>query len=247
VLGLPDGIRGCQFVLDGVLTKAAKARDGAWKEMFDGYLRGRARQSGQPFVPFDPVADCGEYAGGTPGAEGTRSFRKSRRIELLDGREDDPPGAQTVYGLGSPKNAIVLGRIRANGMQACEGPAGYVRAARDAGSRRAVVSSSANRDVLAAAGIEDLFEARIDGMVAVRRHLPGKPVPDPFLAGAPLGLDPAATAVSGDAVAGLASGRAGGFGFGFVVGVDRAGQAEALNEQGADFVVAGLAKLVDRR
>lgn len=243
VLGLPDGIRGCRFVLDGVLTKTAKAHDAAWKEMFDGYLHERARQSGQP---FDPVADCGEYyAGGTPRAEGTRSFLKSRRMELPDGREDDPPGAQTVYGLGNRENAIVLGRIRANGMQACEGPACYVRALRDAGLRRAVVPSSANRDVLAAAGIEDLFEARIDGMVAVRKHLPEKPVPDTFLAGAPaLGPDPAA-AVSGDAVAGVAPGRADGFGS--VVGVDRAGQAEALNERGADFVVAGLAELVDCR
>src|SRR6266568_8288549 len=109
VLGLPDGIRGCQFVLDGVLMKTAKAHDAAWKEMFDGYLHERARQSGQPFVPFDPVADYGEYAGGMPRAEGTRSFPKSRRIELLGGREDDPPGAQTVYGLATARTRSCWG------------------------------------------------------------------------------------------------------------------------------------------
>ena len=131
-------------------------------------------------------------------------------------------------------------------MEAYEGSVRYVRAARDAGLRRAVVSSSANcHDVLVAAGIEDLFEARIDGVVAEREHLRGKPAPDTFLAGArALGLEPPAAAVFEDALAGVAAGRAGGFGY--VVGVDRAGQADALKAHGADIVVADLAELLDR-
>lgn len=247
MLGLPDGVRGCLFDLDGVLTKTAKVHDAAWTQMFDEYLRERAHQAGQQFVPFDPVTDYDLYVDGKPRADGTRSFLTSRGINLPEGREDDPPDAQTVYGLGNRKNAIVLRRIRADGVQAYAGSVRYVRAVRDAGLPTAVVSSSVNcRDVLIAAGIEDLFGARIDGVVAEREQLRGKPEPDMFLAGArAIGLKPAAAAVFEDALAGVASGRAGGFGY--VVGVDRAGQAKALMEHGADVVVDDLADLMDRQ
>jgi len=244
-LGLPNGVTGCLFDLDGVLTKTAQVHDAAWQEMFDGYLRARAQRTGQPFAPFDPVRDYDEYVDGKPRADGTRSFLASRGIELPEGNEDDPAEAETVHGLGNRKNEILLRRIREDGVQAYEGSVRYVRAVRDAGLRRAVVSSSANcRDVLVAAGIEDLFEARIDGVVAGRDHLRGKPAPDTFLAGArALGLAPAAAAVFEDALAGVAAGRAGRFGY--VVGVDRAGQADALRSHGADRVVADLAELMD--
>jgi beta-phosphoglucomutase family hydrolase len=246
MLGLPDGVRGCLFDLDGVLTKTAKVHDAAWKEMFDAYLHERAQQTGEPFVPFDPVADYDEYVDGKPRADGTRSFLASRGIELPQGRDDDPPGAQTVHGLGNRKNEIVLRRIREDGVEAYQGSVRYVRAVRDAGLPRAVVSSSANcRDVLVAAGIEDLFEARIDGVVAEQEHLRGKPAPDTFLAGArALGLPPPAAAVFEDALAGVAAGRAGGFGL--VVGVDRVGQAAELKQHGADIVVTDLAELLDQ-
>ena len=246
MLGLPDGIRGCLFDLDGVLTKTAKVHDAAWKQMFDSFLRERAASAGQQFVPFDPVKDYDEYVDGKPRADGTRSFLESRSIELPEGSPDDPPDAQTVNGLGNRKNVILLKLIKEDGVEAYEGSVDYVRAARDAGLRRAVVSSSANcRDVLIAAGIEDLFEVRIDGMVAQEQHLRGKPAPDTFLAGArALGLEPSAAAVFEDALAGVAAGRAGNFGY--VVGVDRVGQAEALKAQGADIVVEDLAELLDR-
>lgn len=246
MLGLPDGVRGCLFDLDGVLTKTAIVHDAAWKEMFDDFLRERAARTGQAFVPFDPVADYDQYVDGKPRAEGTRSFLASRGIELPDGGKDDPPGAETISSLSGRKNDIVLRRIRTDGVQAYDGSVRYVKAAKDAGLRRAVVSSSANcADVLASAGIADLFEARIDGVVAEREHLRGKPAPDTFLAGARvLGLDPSQAAVFEDALAGVAAGRAGGFGF--VVGVDRAGQAEALAEHGADVVVVDLAELAGR-
>ena len=247
MLGLPDSIRGCLFDLDGVLTETAKVHAAAWKEMFDDYLRERARQSGEPFVPFDPVADYDEYVDGKPRADGTRSFLASRGIELPKGHENDPPDEQTVYGLGNRKNEIVLRRIRQDGVEAYPGSVRYVRAVKDAGLPRAVVSSSTNcRDVLVAAGIEDLFDARIDGVAAEREHLRGKPAPDTFLAGArALGLKPTAATVFEDALAGVAAGRAGGFGF--VVGVDRVGQAEALREHGADVVVDDLAKLMEHK
>jgi beta-phosphoglucomutase family hydrolase len=247
VLGLPDGVLGCLFDLDGVLTKTAKVHDAAWKEMFDEYLRNRAEQDDEPFRPFDPVADYDVYVDGKPRAEGTRSFLASRGIELPAGSPDDPPDAQTIYGLGNRKNAIVLRRIHQDGVEAYQGSVRYVRAVREAGLRTAVVSSSANcRDVLIAAGIEDDFEARIDGVVAEREHLRGKPAPDSFLAGArALALTPGQAAVFEDALAGVAAGRAGKFGY--VVGVDRAGQADALRQHGADVVVTDLADLMDQR
>jgi beta-phosphoglucomutase family hydrolase len=247
VLGLPDSIRGCLFDLDGVLTQTAKVHAAAWKEMFDDYLRERAKRTGEPFVPFDPVADYDEYVDGKPRADGTRSFLQSRGITLPEGTDDDPPTAETVHGLGNRKNQLVLRKIREDGVEAYPGSVAYVRAVKAAGLPRAVVSSSANcHDVLVAAGIEDLFDARIDGVVAEREHLRGKPAPDTYLAGArALGLKPTTGAVFEDALAGVAAGRAGGFGY--VVGVDRVGQAAALKEHGADIVVTDLAQLLDRR
>jgi len=246
VLGLPDGIRGCLFDLDGVLTQTAKVHDAAWKQMFDQFLRERADQAGQPFRPFDPVKDYEEYVDGKPRADGTRSFLASRAITLPEGDPDDPPDAPTVNGLGNRKNVLLLEMIRTQGVEPYEGSVRYVRAVRDAGLRRAVVSSSANaHDVLVAAGIDDLFEARIDGIVARREQLRGKPAPDTFLAGAKaLGLTPAEAVVFEDALAGVEAGRAGRFGY--VVGVDRVGQAEALKAHGADIVVEDLAELLDR-
>ncbi len=246
MLGLPDGIRGCLFDLDGVLTKTATVHAAAWAEMFNDFLRERATQTGQPFVPFDPVKDYEQYVDGKPRIDGTRSFLASPGLDMPEGREDDPPDAETNYGLGNRKNEILLHMLATKGVAVYEGSVRYVRAVRDGGLRRAVVSSSANcREVLAAAHIEDLFEVRIDGIVAERDHLRGKPAPDTYLAAArALGLEPAAAAVFEDALAGVEAGRAGGFGY--VVGIDRLGQAGALREHGAHVVVTDLAELVSR-
>jgi beta-phosphoglucomutase family hydrolase len=247
VLGLPDAVRGCLFDLDGVLTQTATVHAAAWKEMFDAFLRRHAGQAKTVLMPFDPVADYDAYVDGKPRADGTRSFLKSRGIRLAEGTPDDAGDKDTVGGLGARKNAIVLRMIRRDGVRAYRGSVRYVRAVRDAGLARAVVSSSANcGDVLLAAGIEDLFDARIDGVVAARDHLRGKPAPDTFLAGArALGVGPLQAAVFEDALAGVEAGRAGGFGL--VVGVDRVGQADALREHGADVVVTDLSELFGHR
>ena len=244
-LGLPDQIRGCLFDLDGVLTMTAKVHAAAWQEMFDGYLRERSARSGEPYVPFDPEREYDEYVDGKPRYDGVRSFLSSRDIHLPDGTPDDDPGAETIDGLGNRKNDLVLELIARDGVEAYEGSVRYVRAARDAGLRRAVVSSSSNcRDVLEAAGILDLFEEIVDGIVATRERLKGKPAPDTFLAGARrLGVEAPRAAVFEDAVAGVEAGRAGGFGC--VVGVDRVGHADALRAHGADIVVRDLAELLD--
>jgi beta-phosphoglucomutase family hydrolase len=246
MLGLPDEVRGCLFDLDGVLTKTATVHAAAWKEMFDAYLRSRARSTGERFVPFGDV-DYEKYVDGKRRDDGVRSFLRSRGIELPDGAPDDPPGRETVVALGNRKNEIVLRLIREQGVEPYEGSVRYVKAARAAGLRRAVVSSSTNcRDVLRAASIEELFEVRIDGVVAEREHLKGKPAPDTFLAGArALGLSPQEAAVFEDALAGVAAGHAGGFAF--VVGVDCGGEAEVLREHGGDVVVEDLADLLDER
>jgi beta-phosphoglucomutase family hydrolase len=244
VLGLPDGITTCLFDLDGVLTQTAKVHDEAWKQTFDCYLRQR---DGQNFKPFDKVADYDEYVDGLPRYDGVRNFLKSRGIVLPEGSPDDPADQDTVCGLGNRKNVLVLKLIKEKGVQAYEGSVRYVKAARDAGLHRAVVSSSANcRDVLIAARIQDLFEARIDGNVADQQHLKGKPAPDTFLAGAKaLGVSAAESTVFEDALAGVQAGRAGHFGY--VVGVDRVGQADALREHGADVVVKDLAELLESK
>jgi beta-phosphoglucomutase family hydrolase len=246
MLGLSDGVTACLFDLDGVLTKTAKIHAAAWKEMFDAYLRGRAERSGDPFVPFDADADYDAYVDGKPRYDGVRDFLASRGIELPQGTPEDDPGTETIDGLGNRKNEIVLRMIRKGGVEAYDGSHRYLKAARDAGLRRAVVSSSTNcKDVLHAAGLEDLLEERIDGVVAEREGLKGKPAPDTFLAGArALGVQAAQAAVFEDALAGVEAGRTGDFGC--VVGVDRVGQAEALREHGADIVVTDLAELLER-
>jgi beta-phosphoglucomutase family hydrolase len=233
VLGLPDPVTALLFDLDGVLTRTAKVHAAAWKQMFDEFLRER---DGEGFRPFDAEEDYNEYVDGKPRYDGVRSFLRSRDI---------PDDDALVHRLGDRKNELVLGLIRTQGVEVYEGSVRYLRAARDAGLRRAVVSSSANTaDVLRVTGLDELLEERVDGVVAEQEHLPGKPAPDTFLEGARrLGVEPAQAAVFEDALAGVEAGRAGQFGI--VVGVDRVGHTDALRAHGADVVVQDLAELLD--
>ncbi|MET9174497.1 beta-phosphoglucomutase family hydrolase [Streptomyces misionensis] len=244
---LPSHVRACLFDLDGVLTQTATVHAAAWKEMFDAYLRERAAREGTPFVPFDATRDYDAYVDGRPREDGVRTFLASRGVRLPEGTPDDPPAAETVYGLGTRKNELVLRRIREDGVRPYEGSVRFLHAVREAGLRCAVVSSSANaRDVLTAAGIGDLFDGRIDGVVAHERRLRGKPAPDTYLEAArELAVEPGAAAVFEDALAGVEAGRAGRFGL--VVGVDRVGQADELRAHGADVVVRDLAELLESR
>jgi beta-phosphoglucomutase family hydrolase len=246
MLGLPDGIQACLFDLDGVVTKTALVHAAAWKETFDEFLRDRAQQTGTEFVPFDQVREYDQYVDGKPRLDGTRSFLKSRGIDLPEGSPDDPPTAQTVNGLSNRKNALVLEMIDKQGVQVYDGSVRYIKAVRAAGLRTAVVSSSANTvQVLKVASLTGLFDARIDGVVAKERGLAGKPAPDTFLAGAQaLGVAPAHAAVYEDALAGVQAGHAGHFGI--VIGVNRTGQAAELAKHGADVVVDDLEELLDR-
>jgi beta-phosphoglucomutase family hydrolase len=244
MLGLPAGTAACLFDMDGVVTRTALVHAAAWKAMFDAFLRQWSRARGEAFVPFDAVKDYDSYVDGKPRLDGTRSFLAARGITLPQGSPDDPPDAQTIYGLSNRKNALVQEKLATDGVEVYDGSVRYIRQARAAGLRTAIVSSSANTvQVLEAAKVADLFDARIDGVVADERGLAGKPAPDMFLAAAgELGVRPAVAAVFEDALAGVAAGRAGGFGF--VVGVDRAGQARELRAHGADVVVKDLSELL---
>lgn len=247
MLGLSDDIRACLFDLDGVLTQTAKVHAAAWKEMFDDFLRQRAAGSGGEFRPFDSHSDYNRFVDGLPRYDGVRTFLRSRQIDLPAGGPDDSPASRTIRGLGNRKNELVLKLIHEKGVEPYEGSVRYAKAAREVGLRRAVVSSSTNcKDVLHAAGIEDLFEVVIDGVVAERQKLKGKPAPDTFLAGArAFGVEPANAAVFEDALGGVEAGHAGAFGM--VVGVNRVGQADALRAHGATVVVDDLDELLGER
>ncbi len=246
MLGLPEGVTACLFDMDGVVTKTAVVHAAAWKDMFDEFLRKRAQETGTKFVPFDPVTDYDAYVDGKPRLDGTRSFLEARGIQLPEGTPDDPPGTPTVWGLSNRKNDLVLERLARGGVEVYPGTIRYIHSAKnDYKIKIAIVSSSANtKQVLDGAGISDLFDVRIDGVVATERGLPGKPAPDTFLAAAQaLAVAPDQAAVFEDALAGVAAGRAGKFGL--VVGVDRVGQADELRAHGADIVVKDVAELMD--
>lgn len=231
------------FDLDGVLTSTAKTHAAAWKRLFDAYLAARAARGEPPQRPFDLDADYRLYVDGKLRHEGVRSFLASRGIVLPDGSPDDPPGVETVWGLGNQKNAYFLQELRERGVEVFPSSGTLVRQATALGMRVAVATSSRNCDaVLAAAGLLDLFPVRVDGAAIARLGLRGKPAPDMFLEAARrVGVPPARAVVFEDAISGVQAGRAGGFGL--VVGVDREGYGEALRSAGADVVVGDLAEV----
>ena len=235
-LSLPAGMRACLFDMDGVLTQTAKIHAVAWKETFDAYLAERAQWTGEPFVPFD-VADYTRYVDGKLRVDGARSFLASRGIT---------PSEALAHELARRKDERMLELLRQRHVETYAGSVRFVEAARRAGLKTAVVSASKHcKQVLESAGIDRLFDARIDGVVADDEHLAGKPAPDTFLAAAEaVGVAPAQAVVFEDALAGVDAGRAGHFGF--VVGVDRAGQAAELKRHGADVVVRDLGTLLER-
>ena len=235
------------FDLDGVVTFTARLHASSWTELFDGFLRAWHRRHGGEFRPFTP-SDYRSFVDGRPRLDGVRTFLGSRGIELPEGTADDAPGAPTVHGLGNRKNQVFLARLEAGDVPVDEDAVRLVRALRRAGVRVGVATSSKNGErVLARAGLDDLFEARVDGLVSQRLGLPGKPAPDIFLECLKRlgGGDPARCLLVEDAVAGVQAGRAGGFGV--VLGVDRHDQWLALREHGATWIVRGFESLTPER
>ncbi len=246
VLGLPDRIRATLFDLDGVLTDTASVHKKAWKSTFDAFLKAEAERMGTQFVPFDIDNDYLEYVDGKRREDGVRSFLASRGIEMPDGTQDDPGEARTIHGLGNRKNEMFQRTLHTDGIEVFEGSRRYLQAAVDAGFATAVVSSSANtREVLELTGLDRFVQHRVDGVTMREENIAGKPAPDSFLRAAQLlDVTPSEAVVFEDALSGVEAGRAGNFGY--VVGVDRVGQAQALRDNGADVVVTDLAELMTR-
>ena len=231
------------FDLDGVLTRTASVHASAWKKLFDGFLEQRATQTGKPFVPFDIDADYPRYVDGKSRYDGVAAFLDSRGIELPMGGPEDGPDVQSVCALGNLKDRYFLEHLEQHGVDPYEASISLVRKLRAQEIKTAVVSSSDNcAAVLEAAGIAQLFDARVDGRDITRLELKGKPAPDAFLEAARrVGAQPSRAVVVEDAIVGVEAGRAGGFGC--VIGVDRIGHAKALRDAGADVVVTDLAQV----
>ena len=231
------------FDMDGVVTETAVVHAAAWKKLFDAYLEQVAMATGVEFVPFDERKDYERYVDGKNRYDGVRSFLESRGIHLPDGSPDDAPGSDTVCAMGNDKDTYFLAHVRQHGVRPYESTIRLIRDLRAKGVKIGLVSASRNaEEVLASAGALDLFDTRVDGIVAAELDLRGKPDPATFLEAARrLDVEPGRAAVVEDALSGVAAGRAGDFGL--VVGVARAGQHDALREAGADVVVADMAEL----
>jgi beta-phosphoglucomutase family hydrolase len=232
------------FDMDGVLTATAKLHAAAWKRTFDEFLKRRADAREQIFVPFDIGDDYLQYVDGKPRIDGVQSFLTSRGIELPSGGPTDPADVETVCGLGNRKNELVNRMMASEGVEAYPGSVRAINFLKAHGYKTAVVSSSENcAAVLRAAGIDSLFDVRVDGQTAADQGLAGKPEPDMFLAAArELGVEAGRAIVVEDAIAGVQAGKRGGFGL--VIGVAREGNAAALRNQGADLVVEDLGELL---
>jgi len=238
------------FDMDGVLTKTADVHAAAWKEAFDAFLLEEGKRTGATYAPFDVGSDYQRYVDGEPRADGARNFLAARGISLPEGNDDDPPDARSVAGVGNRKNQLVVEVMKTKGVAVYDGAVVLVKELRRRGIKVAVVSASENTQAaLSAAGIEDLFDARVDGLVVKQLHLAGKPAPDSFLEGAKmLGVAAENAVVIEDALAGVEAGRAGHFAL--VVGVDNhdaAGvhaYADALHEHGANVVVRDLREVM---
>ena len=229
--------------LDGVITETAKTHAQAWKRMFDEYLKGRAERLSGSHEPFNLKRDYKRYVDGKPRMEGVACFLQSRNIYLPRGEESDLPGKETICGLGNRKNQIYLNTIRQQGVEVYQSSLDFIRRIRRRGLRVAVVTSSRNcGEVLRDADISDVFDAQVDGIVAREWMLEGKPAPDTYLEAARrLGVKPGRAAVIEDSISGVQAGKAGNFGL--VIGVNRAGDAELLQQSGADVVVSDLGEL----
>ena len=227
------------FDLDGVITDTASVHGAAWKQMFDLWLAKRAHHEGEDHRPFSKE-DYYRDVDGKPRYDGVRSFLASRGISLPRGQPSDPPTAETVCGLGNRKDELFLALLRRDGVIPFQSSIDLLRRLRAEGGRTAIISASRNcAQVLEAAGVAQLFDAKVDGIDAEVLGLEGKPSPAVFLeAASRLGVEPRRAAVVEDALAGVEAGHRGGFGL--VIGVDRGGHAAALRERGADVVVGDL-------
>ena len=230
------------FDMDGVVTRTAGLHAVAWKQLFDEFLEARRDAPGS-YRPFDIEGDYRRYVDGKPRYDGVASFLASRGIPLPYGSPDDSPGKDTICGLGNRKDALFHQTITKKGVDAYESTVRLIRRLRDAGIKTGIFSASRNAGrVLHAAGIVDLFDAKVDGVDAEKLSLPGKPSPETLVElTRRLGASPARTAVVEDAIAGVEAGRAGDFAL--VIGVNRSEKPGVLLAKGADVEVSDLSQV----
>ncbi|MBM4330082.1 MAG: trehalose-phosphatase [Deltaproteobacteria bacterium] len=231
------------FDLDGVITDTASVHAAAWKRMFDDFLSGHAARKGVPFQPFEIETDYRLYVDGKPRLDGLKSFLGSRGIALPEGRPEDPPGAETIHGLGKRKNADFLKQIQEQGVEVYGSTVDLIRSIKKHGLKTAVISSSKScAMILDSVNLSDLFDVRVDGVDAEILGIPGKPAPDIFLEAArQLKVKPGRAVVIEDAVSGAQAGRAGKFGL--VIGIARTGGKESLLASGAHVAVSDLTEI----
>jgi beta-phosphoglucomutase-like phosphatase (HAD superfamily) len=249
MLGIPSGVRVLVFALDGVLATSIDLHAAAWEETFEEFLARRSSHVSErlaPVLPFNRRTDYPEHLHGRPRLEGVRTFLASRGITLPEGAPDDPPGAETVYGLANRKNAALQRRLERQGVAAFEGSRRYLEAAREAGLRCAVVSASANtQEILERSGLAELVDLRIDAEAMREQGLRPRPAPDTFLAACrTLEVEPTEAAAFVTSPSGIAAVHAAGLAL--AVGVNREGRPETLRTAGADRVVFDLEELLDR-
>ncbi len=243
----PRQIQAVIFDMDGVITDTATVHAATWKQMFDEYLKKRAERYGERFQPFDVDLDYRRYVDGKPRYDGVEGFLGSRGISLPYGNRGDKPDTESICGLGNRKNQYFLQQLKKRNVKVYETSVAFIKQLKSSGIRTAVISASRNAEtVLEVAGVRDLFGVKVDGVDSVKRKLKGKPDPAIFLEAArQLKAKPEETAIIEDSLAGVEAGRRGKFRV--VIGLDRAGQAEALRERGANFVVRDLAEVEVRQ
>ena len=231
------------FDMDGVVTQTASVHAAAWKHMFDEYLQQRQAGGQGSYRPFDVIADYLPYVDGRPRVDGVAAFLASRGITLPMGSPDDPPGRETVYGLGKLKDSYFQQLLEEQGVHIYQTTIDLIHRLKQAGMRVGIFSASRNADaVLRAGGVRNLFEAKVDGVDAAELGLAGKPSPAVLLeVTRRLGLTPQRTGVAEDAIAGVQAGKAGGFRL--VIGVNRTGENGSLLAAGADAEVRDLAEV----
>jgi beta-phosphoglucomutase family hydrolase len=231
------------FDLDGVIAQTASIHARAWKRLFDDFLSRRAAQTGAAFVPFDLENDYRRYVDGKPRNAGVSSFLAARGVTVPTGGSGDSAEQQTVHGLARRKDHYFVELLTHEGVRVFPSAKPLLGEARIHGMRTAVASSSHHcAEILQAAGLTALFDARVDGIDIDRFGLTGKPAPDMFLETARrLSSSPPCTVVFEDAAAGVEAARAGNFGL--VIGVGPAAHAMELLEHGADKIVADLGEV----
>lgn len=233
--------------LDGVITRTASRHAQAWKEMFDLYNQRRKEAGNDPFKPFSIEGDYPKYIDGIPRYDGVKNFLKSRNFSLSTGKPEDEPARETICGLGNWKNEIFLKIIGEEGVEVFDENVEVVRKWKKGGMKTAIISSSKNcKRILEVAGLEDLFDVRVDGQISQERNIKGKPEPDIFLEAArELNVTPDHAMVVEDSLAGVEAGKAGNFHL--VVGIINNAGKTALIDKGADEAVETLEELAFNR